>query len=101
MKNTGAKIAKFGTKIAQSYLTIGAKIVGAIPGLKLVGKAMDGVAKVAGVISAHIPANLGSKLQKGMNAMGKIVKYANIVPMRRDLSEEVSQFNDRPLRSLF
>lgn len=88
MKNTASKVAKFGLKVVSTVQTAAAKVVGYIPGLKGVGKAMEGAAKVTGFISDKIHANLGKKLEKGMNVMNKADKVMGYIPRRRDLSEE-------------
>lgn len=71
-KTTGAKIVKFGLKVAQSVMTAGAKALAFVPGIgKPLGKVVDGAAKVFGVISDHIKAPLSKHLQTGMNVMRK------------------------------
>ena len=64
-----------------------AKAASFIPDVgKPLEKAIDGVAKVAGVASNAIHAHLSPKLQKGMkvmNAANKVMSY-----FRRDLSDE-------------
>jgi hypothetical protein len=52
---------------------------------KGVQQAINGVSKVAGVVSDHIHANLG-KLGKGVNVMNKANKIMGF--LRRDLSDE-------------
>jgi hypothetical protein len=66
-----------------------------IPGVgKPVQQAINGVSRVAGVISDRIPAKLSSKLQKGMNVMNKADKIMSYIP--RDLSEEEA-FEERDI----
>jgi hypothetical protein len=78
-QTTGAKIVKFGTKVVQTVGEVVAKAASFIPDVgKPLEKAIDGVSKVAGVISDHIHANLSAKLQKGMNVMNtanKVMSY--------------------------
>lgn len=88
MDDTGKKIVKFGLKVFESYETVVAKVAGYIPGLKGVAKAIEGVAKVAGVVGNQIHATLSKGLQKGMNIMDRAGKYLSYIPRRRDLSEE-------------
>lgn len=72
IKTTGAKVVKFGLKVAQSLLTVGAKVLGFIPGVgKPLGKIVDGAAKVVGVVGDHIHATLSHHLQTGMKVMRK------------------------------
>ena len=66
---------------------VAAKVVGFIPEIGTgVGKVLSGVSKAAGVISDKIHANLGSKLEKGMNVMNKAQKVMGFIPTRRELS---------------
>jgi len=88
IKKTGAKIIKFGMKVLESVGDVVGKVVGFIPGLKPLGKAIEGVSKVAGVISDHIHTHLSKALEKGMRVMEKANKILRFVPRRRDLSEE-------------
>jgi uncharacterized NAD-dependent epimerase/dehydratase family protein len=89
VKTTGAKIAKFGLKVVQSVEKVAAKVVSFIPVIgKPLSKVMDGISKVAGVISDHIKVKLPAKLQKGMNVMNKANKILSFIPRRRELSEE-------------
>lgn len=89
MKTTGAKIAKFGLKVVESVGEVVGKVVGFIPGIgKPLDRAIEGVSKVAGVISDHIHVKLPGKLQKGMDVMNKADKIMGYIPRRRDLSEE-------------
>jgi len=89
VKTTGAKIAKFGLKVVQSVGTMVGKVAGYIPAIgKPIDKAIEGVSKVAGVVSDHIHAKLSSKLQKGMNVMNKADKIMDYIPRRREFSEE-------------
>jgi len=78
-QTTGAKIVKFGTKVVQTVGEVVAKAASFIPDIgKPLEKAIDGVSKVAGVVSDHIHANLSPKLQKGMkvmNAANKVMSY--------------------------
>jgi len=88
MKTTFKKIAKFGLKIISVVEEVAGKVVGFIPGLKPVGKAMEAVGKVAGFASDRIHADLGSKLDKGMAVMDKAETVLGYIPRRRrDLSE--------------
>jgi len=89
IKNTGAKIAKFGLKVISAVTEVAAKVVGFIPGIgKPIGKAMEGVSEVENFVSDKIHANLGSKLEKGMNVIDKAKKIMGYIPRRRDLSAE-------------
>ena len=89
LKTTGATIAKFGLKVVQSVGTVAAKVLSVIPVVgKAVGKAVGGVAKLAGLASDKIHANLGKKLKKGMEVMNKANKIMGFIPRRRDLSED-------------
>jgi len=75
VKTTGAKIAKFGLKVVESVGEVVAKVASFIPDVgKPLEKAIDGVSKVAGVISDHIHVKLSAKLQKGVNVMNKADK---------------------------
>ena len=64
------------------------KVVSYIPGLKPLGKAIGVAAKLAGVASDKIHANLSRKLDKGMKVMNKVNQVMGFIPRRRDLSEE-------------
>ena len=87
MKTTGAKVAKFGLKVVQSWEKVGSKIVSFIPGIgKPLSKALDGVSKVAGVISDNIHVKLDPKLEKGMDVMNKANQIMGYIP--REFSEE-------------
>ena len=98
MKTTGAKIAKFGLKVAQSVGTVVGKVAGFIPAIgKPIGRAIEGVSKVAGVISDKIHAKLSNKLEKGMKVMNKANKVMGFIPRRRDLSEEEEAFQQRDI----
>jgi len=89
MKTTGAKIAKFGLKVVESVGEVVGKVVGFIPGIgKPIDRAIEGISKVAGVISDKIHVSLGKKLDKGMDVMNKADKIMSYIPRRRDLSEE-------------
>ena len=97
MKTTGAKIAKFGLKVVESVGEVVGKVVGFIPGIgKPLDRAIEGVSKVAGVISDHIHVKLPGKLQKGMDVMNKADKIMGYIPRRRDLSEEEA-FEERDI----
>ena len=86
-KTTGAKIAKFGLKVYSTATQVAAKVAGFIPEIGTgVGKVLSGVSKAAGVVSDKIHANLGSKLEKGMNVMNKAQKVMGFIPTRRELS---------------
>jgi hypothetical protein len=98
VKTTGAKVAKFGLKVYQSVGTVVGKAAGFIPAIgKPIGKAIEGVSKVAGVVSDRIHAKLSNKLQKGMNVMNKANKVMGFIPRRRDLSEEEEAFQQRDI----
>jgi hypothetical protein len=89
IKTTGAKIAKFGLKVVESVGKVVGKVIGFIPGIgKPIDRAIEGISKVAGVISDKIHVRLGKKLDKGMNVMNKADKIMDYIPRRRDLSEE-------------
>jgi hypothetical protein len=89
MKTTGAKIVKFGLKVVQTVGTAVAKVVSFIPDVgKPLERAIDGVAKGAGMISDKIHVKLPPKLQKTVNGMDKADKYMEYIPRRRDLSDE-------------
>ena len=65
------------------------KVVGFIPGIgKPLDRAIEGVTKVAGVISDHIHVKLSPKLEKGMKVMDKADKIMGYIPRRREFSEE-------------
>ena len=65
------------------------KVVSFIPGIgKPIDRAIEGVSKVAGVISDHIHVKLPGKLQKGMDVMNKADKIMDYIPRRREFSEE-------------
>jgi hypothetical protein len=87
VKTTGATVAKFGLKVAQSVGNVVAKAASFIPDVgKPLEKAIGGVAKAYGAASDAIHAHLSSKLQKGMKVMNtanKVMSY-----FRRDLSDE-------------
>jgi len=89
VKTTGAKVVKFGLKVVETIGNAVGKVLSFIPGVgKPLDQAIEGISKVAGVISDHIHAKLGKKLLKGegiLNAANKIIRF---VPRRRDLSEE-------------
>ena len=87
MKTTGAKIAKFGLKVVESVGEVVGKVAGFIPVIgKPLDRAIEGVSKVAGVISDHIHVKLPSKLQKGMDVMNKADQIMGYIP--REFSEE-------------
>jgi len=72
VQTTGAKVAKFGLKVVQTVGEVVAKASSFIPDVgKPIEKAIDGVSKVAGVVSDHIHATLSTALQKGMKVMNK------------------------------
>jgi hypothetical protein len=86
-KTTGAKVVKFGAKVVQSVGMAIGDVASFIPDVgKPLQQAINGVSKVAGVISDHIHANLGAKLTKGMKVMNTANKIMGLV--RRDLSDE-------------
>ena len=88
MKTTFKKIAKFGLKVVSVVEEVAGKVVGFIPGLKPIGRAMEGVGKLAGFASDKIHADLGKKLDKGMAVMDKAETVLGYIPRRRrDLSE--------------
>ena len=65
------------------------KVVGWIPGIgKPVGRALEGISKLENLASDKIHADLGKKLEKGMNVLNKADKVMGYIPRRRDLSEE-------------
>ena len=86
IKKTAGKIAKFGLKVVATVAEVGAKVIGFIPGGKAIGKAVEGFAKGANMLSDKIHANLGAKLEKGMKVMDKVDKVVGYIP--RDLSAE-------------
>ena len=87
MKTTGAKVAKFGLKVVQSWEKAGAKVVRFIPGIgKPLSKAMEGVSAAAGAISDRIKVKLPGKLEKGMKVMNKANKVMDYIP--REFSEK-------------
>ena len=70
------------------------KVAGFIPGIgKPLGKAIEGVSKVAGVVSDRIHVKLPAKLQKGMDVMNKADKIMSYIP-REFLEEEDFQQRD-------
>ena len=72
VQTTGAKVAKFGLKIAQTAGEVVAKVASFIPDVgKPLEKAIDGASKVAGVVSDHIHAKLSPALQKGVKVLNK------------------------------
>jgi hypothetical protein len=88
-KTTGAKVAKFGLKVAQSVGEVAGHIASFIPAIgKPIQAAIHGASAVAGVVSDHIHAKLSPKLQKGMKVMNKANKVMSYIPRRRELSEE-------------
>ena len=75
VKTTGAKVAKFGLKIVETAGEVVAKAVSFIPEVgKPIEKAIDGLSKVAGVVSDHIHVKLSTALQKGVNVLNKANK---------------------------
>ena len=89
MKTTGAKVAKFGLKVVESVGEVVGKVVGFIPGIgKPLDRAIEGVSKIAGVISDHIHVKLPPKLEKGMKVMEKADHIMGYIPRRREFSEE-------------
>jgi hypothetical protein len=87
VKTTGAKIAKFGFKVVQSVGMAIGDVASFIPDVgKPLQQAINGVSKVAGVVSDHIHAKLSAKLNKGMSVMNTANKIMSVV--RRDLSDE-------------
>jgi phage-related protein len=93
VKTTGAKVAKFGLKVVQSVGMAIGDVASFIPEVgKGVQQAINGVSKVAGVISDHIHAKLSKNLMKGMNTMNTANKIMSYV--RRDLSDEAFQQRD-------
>jgi len=96
MKTTGAKVAKFGLKVVESVGTLVGKVAGYIPAIgKPIDRAIEGVSKVAGVVSDHIHAKLSSKLQKGMNVMNKADTVMGYIPRRREFLSEEEAFLQR------
>jgi len=96
IKTTGAKVAKFGLKVVESVGKVVGKVAGFIPGIgKPLGRAIEGVSKVAGVISDHIHVKLPSKLQKGMDVMNKADQIMGYIP--REFSEEEEGFQQRDI----
>ena len=72
-KEVGAKVAKFGLEVVSTAQSVAAKAAKFIPGIgKPISAALTGMSKATSVASDKIHANLGSKLQKGMDVMKKI-----------------------------
>ena len=95
MKTTGAKIAKFGLKVVESVGEVVGKVAGFIPGIgKPIDRAIEGISKVAGVISDHIHVKLPGKLQKGMDIMNKADTIMGYIPRRREFLDEDFQQRD-------
>ena len=95
MKTTGAQAAKFGLKIVQTGGEALGKAAAFVPGVgKPIGKALEGISKVAGVISDKINVKLPSKLQKGMDVMNKANEIMEFIPRRREYSDEAFQQRD-------
>jgi len=89
IKTTGAKIVKFGLKVVQAVGTAVAKVASFIPEVgKPLERAIDGVAKGAGMISDKIHVKLPPRLEKGVEVMNKADKIMEYIPRRRDLSDE-------------
>ena len=89
VKTTGAKIAKFGLKVVQSVGEVVGHVASFIPGVgKGIQQAIHGVSKVAGVVSDHIHANLGKKLEKGMKVMNKANKVMDFIPREEEAFQE-------------
>ena len=91
MKTTGAKVAKFGLKVVQSVGMATSKALSFIPGVgKPLSKIVEGVSKVAGLVSDKIRAPpLSKALDKGMKVMNKAnAIMGKVIPFRRDLSEQ-------------
>ena len=87
MNTTGAQVAKFGLKIVQSAGQAAGKVAVFIPGVgKPVGKALEGVSKLAGFASDHINVQLPGKLQTGMNVMNTADQIMDYIPKRREFS---------------
>ena len=87
VKTQGAKIAKFGLKVAESVGKVAGHVASFIPAIgKPIKHAIHGVSKVAGMVSDHIPAKLSNKLEKGMKIMNKANKIMGYIP--RDFSED-------------
>jgi hypothetical protein len=91
IKENGAKVAKFGLKVYATATKVASHVANFIPGVgKGVSKALDGVSKVADFASDKIHADLGSKLDKGMNVMNKIEhplsEYMSIFVSKSDLT---------------
>jgi hypothetical protein len=101
VKNTGAKVAKFGLKVVESVGEVAGHIASFIPAVgKPIQQAIHGVSKVAGVISDSIKTKLSSKLQKGMNIMNKADNIMGFIPRRRDLLEEET-FQQRDINEAY
>ena len=65
------------------------KVAGFIPAIgKPIDRAIEGVSKVAGVISDHINVKLPGNLQKGMDVMNKADQIMGYIPRRREFLEE-------------
>ena len=87
MKTTGAKVAKFGLKVVQSWEKVGSKVLQFVPGIgKPLSKVAAGISRAAGAASDAIKVKLPPKLQKGMNVMNKANKVMGYMP--REFSEE-------------
>jgi hypothetical protein len=73
IKDTGAKVAKFGLKVVSTAASVVGHVASFIPGVgKAISKGLSGVSKLADFASDKIHANLGAKLNKGMDVMNKI-----------------------------
>ena len=73
IKDNGAKVAKFGLKIVSAATSVAGHVAGLIPGVgKAVGKSLSAVSKLTDFASDKIHADLGAKLNKGMDVMNKI-----------------------------
>ena len=88
MKHTAAKVVKFGLKVASGVQQLAGTVAGFIPGGKPIGKALQAESKVTGLISNKIHANLGKKLDKGVNVINKAQKVMGYMG-RRDLSSTI------------
>jgi len=98
-KTTGAKIAKFGLEVVSTAESVASKVAKFIPGVgKPISAALTGMSKVTGLASDKIHANLGSKLQKGMDVMKKIQNPVGgaagkvLNALRREMAEDAVLF---------
>ena len=92
VKHTAAKVVKFGLKVASGVQQLAGTVAGFIPGVgKPIGKALQAESKVTGAISDKIHANLGKKLDKGVNVINKAQKIMGYMG-RRDLSSSAMEY---------